>query len=37
MEGTDKTLFVIYITFEFVNANQLENKTKELQKATDIN
>ncbi len=31
MQGTDKTLFLIDITF--VNANQLENKTEEPQKS----
>ncbi len=33
MQGTDKTLFLIDIAFEFVNAYQLENKTEEPQKS----
>ncbi len=33
MQGTDKTLFLINIAFEFVNANQLKNKTEEPQQS----
>jgi hypothetical protein len=33
MQGTYKTLFLIDIAFEFVNANQLENKIEEPQKS----
>ncbi len=37
MQHTDKTLFLINIAFEFVNANHSKTKLKKRNKATDIN